>query len=641
MIRKFLLVISFIAALQTKAEIKLPQLIRDSMILQRDEKINLWGWAAVKEKVTVKFNGHQYKTIADNAGTWKIQIPPTKAGGPYQIEIIGTNKILLQNILFGDVWFCSGQSNMVHQLNIHDVRYANEIKTANYPAIRQFLVPVSTHLQAAQTNITKSYWKAAVGEDVRPFSAVAYFFAKKLYEQYKIPIGIINASVGGIPIEAWISEEGFNHFSDIQQVITKNKDSAYINTTNRKAAIANKQEPGLDAGLTESIPWFDQNYQAKGWRLINIPGYWEDQGITNLNGVVWYRREIEIPASITTKQAKVYLGRIVDADELYINGQRVGSTGYQYPQRRYTVPANLLKTGKNIFVIRVTNTAGKGGFVPDKPYCLFVDQDTIDLKGSWQYKVGLAYQPSKNKIFLPSINPQNEPTALYNAMVAPLIHYSIKGICWYQGESNTSKAKEYQQLLPTLINDWRTKWNNASLPFLFVQLPGFMEYNYSPAESQWAVVREAQFKSLSLPNTGMAVAIDLGEWNDIHPDNKKDVGERLALAAMKTAYHENIVASGPLFQSATINDHQIEISFTEIGTGLIAIDGEALTEFAIAGADKVFVWAKAIIKNNKVIVWSDAIQQPVYVRYAWADNPVNPNLFNREGLPASPFRTDQ
>jgi sialate O-acetylesterase len=399
--------------------------------------------------------------------------------------------------------------------------------------------------------------------------------------------------------------------------------------------------PPVDAGLSGTIKWFDVNYIPKGWRNINIPGYWEDQGIKDLNGVVWYRKEIDIPASMVGKATKVFLGRIVDADELYINGVRVGNTTYQYPQRRYAIPANVLKAGKNMFVVRVTNNAGKGGFVPDKPYCIFTGNDTVELKGTWQYKVGLVNRPFTGGGFGGGINAQNQPTALYNAMVAPVINYTIKGFCWYQGESNAGKPQEYGALQTAQIHDWRNKWKQGELPFLYVQLPGFMDYNYLPSESGWAVLRQQQLNTLAVPNTAMAVAIDLGEWNDIHPDNKKDVGIRLALAARKLAYNENIVYSGPLFQSAQIDGSKIIVSFQHTGSGLITNDGEELSEFAIAGADKKFVWAKAKIEGDKIVVWSDEVKEPMYVRYAWADNPVNPNLYNKEQLPASPFTTEK
>jgi sialate O-acetylesterase len=634
-----ILSVFLLLALNPSAQVRLPKLISDGMILQRDTKLKIWGWAAANEKVAVKFNSKTYKTKAGADGSWSVMLPPVKSGGPYTLTITASNSITIKDVLFGDVFFCSGQSNMVHQMNIHDINYAADIKSANYPEIRQFLVPVINSLEGPKNDLPTGSWKSAIGEDVRPFSAVAYFFARKLYEKYRIPIGLINASVGGTPIEAWTSEEGLKEFPVIQATIQKNKDTAYVNGLNRKVASANRPSPSQDKGMIESPKWFEANYVAKGWHPINVPGYWEDQGIKDLNGVVWYRREIDIPASMIGKPAKVFLGRIVDADVLYINGKQVGITTYMYPQRRYNVPADVLKPGKNFFVVKVTNNFGKGGFVPDKPYCIFADNDTVDLKGTWQYKVGEVFLP-RTGAPVTGINAQSQPTALYNAMVAPVVNYSIKAILWYQGESNSSRAAEYAKLQPAQITDWRNKWQQQDVPFLFVQLPNFMDANYLPSESQWAELREAQLKSLSVPNTAMAVGIDLGEWNDIHPDNKKDVGERLALAAQKMVYGENIVYSGPIYRSAKTEGNKIILTFDHTGSGLVTNDGEELSEFAIAGADKKFVWAKAKIEDDKIIVWSDNVANPLYVRYAWADNPVNPNLYNKEGLPASPFRTD-
>jgi sialate O-acetylesterase len=626
--------------LSSFAQVKLPQLVGDSMVLQRDMKINIWGWASTGEKVRVKFNGKIYKTTTGNDGKWILQLLPTKAGGPYAMEITGKNKIILHDVLIGDVWLCSGQSNMVHQMRLHSVRYADEIANANYPEIRQFLIPTLTDLQGPHDDLTTGSWKSANPDNVLDFSAVAYFFAKDLYEKYHVPIGLINASVGGTPVEAWTSEEGLKAFPFISNTIEKNKDTAYINSITKRNLNANSNMPKQeDKGFTGSMPWYDSAYVPKEWRTINIPGYWEDQGVKDLDGVVWYRKEIDVPASMIGKPAKVFLGRIVDADFLYINGTLVGNTTYQYPQRRYAVPADLLKPGKNLFVVRVINNSGKGGFVPDKPYCLIAGNDTVDLKGYWQYKVGEVFVPRNGSGGFGFVA-QNQPTALYNAMVAPLINYTIKGMLWYQGEANSSRGAEYAQLQPALIADWRSKWKEDNIPFLYVQLPGFMDYNYLPSESQWAELREAQLQSLSVPNTAMAVAIDLGEWNDIHPDRKKDVGDRLALAAEKIAYGENIIYSGPIYQSSTIDDNKIIISFSNTGSGLITNDNETPAEFAIAGDDKKFVWANTKIEGAKVIVWSEAVAAPKYVRYAWADDPVNPNLYNKEGLPASPFRTD-
>jgi sialate O-acetylesterase len=640
--KKYLLLLAIpLLAKTVQAQVKLPRLIRDSMVLQRDSRVHLWGWATPGEKLAIRFIGKTYKTRTGADGKWSVTLPALKAGGPFTMEITGSNTITLKDILVGDVWICSGQSNMVHQMGLHSVRYAAEVAAANYPEIRHFWIPTMTDLQGPREDLPAGSWKSANPKDVLDFSAVAYFFAVKIYEKYHVPIGLINASVGGTPIEAWTSEEGLKDFSSIQAIIQKNKDTAYVNGLNRRvfANAPGRNQPPQDKGLAGPVAWYDPAYIPKAWHTINIPGYWEDQGVRDLNGVVWYRKEIEIPASMTGKPARVFLGRIVDADVLYINGKQVGATGYQYPQRRYNIPADLLKAGKNLFVIKVTNTNGKGGFVSDKPYYLFAGSDTVDLKGYWEYKVGEVFEPRTGG-FGGGLSAQNQPTALYNAMVAPLINYTIKGFLWYQGEANTGRAEEYAKLQPAQIQDWRNKWKQGDLPFFYVQLPGFMDMNYLPSESQWAQLRESQLKSLSVPNTAMAVAIDLGEWNDIHPDRKKEVGDRLALAAENLAYGDKSVEySGPLFQSATTEGNRIMVQFSHVGGGLKSSDGEPLSQFAVAGADKKFVWATARVEGDKLVIWSDRVASPVYVRYAWSDNPDGANLCNAEGLPASPFES--
>ena len=608
------------------ADVRLPRLISDGMVLQRGVDLKVWGWADPDEVVTLEFVGKSHEVVTGHDGQWALSLPAMEAGGPYTMTITGKNTVTIDDVLLGDVWFCSGQSNMVHMLNIHDVAYATDIAEADYSQIRQFLVPTIADLNGQLQDFPSGAWERAVGENVRPFSVVAYFFAKDLYDKYQVPIGIINASVGGTPIEAWTSEDGLQVFPAIVNTIQKNKDSAYVHSTNRTAAAIDKP--------ASYVP------PTSRWRTINVPGYWEDQGVKELNGVVCYRKEVEIAESMVGKPARVFLGRIVDADVLYINGVAVGSTSYMYPQRRYHIPAGVLKAGKNIFEVEVTNHNGKGGFVPDKPYCIIVSNDTVDLKGTWQYNVREVFQPATPGSTVHGINIQNQPTALFNAMVAPVTDYAVKGVLWYQGESNASRPKEYAQLLPALIGDWRGQWRNDTLPFLYVQLPCFMEYNYLPSESNWAELRESQRKALAVAHTAMAVAIDLGEWNDIHPGGKKEVGERLALLARKLVYKEDVVASGPMYQSHRRDGSKIIISFRDIGSGLIANDDEALSEFAIAGVDEKFVWASAKIEGDQVVVWNDAISDPVYVRYAWADNPVNPNLYNKEGLPASPFEIE-
>ena len=635
--KMFVLLLSFLLLLKATAQIRLPKLISNGMVLQRDLPLTIWGWASPNEKVTLTFSNKKYKATTASNGQWTIKLPAQKAGGPYEVKITGKNELLISDVLFGDVWICSGQSNMVLPMERVKEKYPSEIANANYPQIRNFFIPTTTNLQGGQQDLKDGSWKPANPTNVLQFGAVAYFFARKIYDQYKIPIGIINSSVGGTPVEAWTSEDGLKEFPDLISTIQKNKDSNYVNKINKTAEDARVVRKSDDKGMNESIKWYEPNYIAKGWRDINIPGYWEDQGLNNLNGVVWYRKEIDLPAQWEGRAGKVFMGRIVDADEMYVNGKRIGNITYQYPPRRYEVPAGLLKAGKNIFTIRVTNSFAKGGFVPDKNYSLVSGEGNIDLKGTWQYKVGEVFTPQQPGP--QGISAQNQPAALYNAMIAPLVKYPVKGFLWYQGETNAGSPGNYDRLLTALINDWRSKWHLPNAPFLFVQLANYMDYTFLPVESSWARLRNGQRKVLAVPNTGMVVTTDCGEWNDIHPLNKKDIGERLALQARRIAYNENIVASGPLFDRAETNSESITVYFKESGSGLITNDGEPLRYFAIAGADKRFMWAEAKIEGNKIIVWNAGLKNPKYVRYNWADNP-DGNLYNKEGLPASVFENE-
>lgn len=643
--QRILLIISYLilVSLFGYSEVRVPKLIADGMILQRNTDLKIWGWADPTEQIMVKFNGEKYRTVTDKNGEWQVIIEPMKAGGPYSMEIAGKNKIDIKDILIGDIWVCSGQSNMTHNFGRHQERYAKEIAEANYPKIRQIFVPTTAVLEGPVTDNENLKWEVATPETVLNFTLVGYFFVLKLYEKYNVPMGIINTCVGGTKIEAWTSEEGFKEFPEISKTIVQNKDTAYVNEINRivKAERNSKSTKSKDKGLLANIKWFDPEYKPLNWKSINIPGFWEDQGISKLDGVVWYRREIEVPEAMTQKEALVKLGRIVDADELYINGQSIGNTGYQYPQRKYKVPAGILKPGNNLFVVRVTNQSGKGGFIPDKPYYLLANNDTIDLKGTWEYKVGEVFTPQHFNA--KSIRAQGQPTALYNGMIAPFTNFAVSGALWYQGESNASDPEFYGKLLPNLIEDWRTQWNNPELPFFIAQLPNFMDVDYLPTESNWAEMRDVQLQTtLSTTNCGIGINIDLGEWNDIHPGNKKPVGERLALQAMEIVYNEtDLVSSGPIYKSQRIEDNKIILTFDHIGSGLVSGNAEELNHFSISGEDKNFIWAKASIQNNEVVVWCDEILNPKFVRYAWANNPDFANLYNREGLPASPFKTDK
>jgi sialate O-acetylesterase len=638
-----IVVLLFIVPMFLRAEVRLPQLIADHMVLQRDVVNPIWGWAAPAEKIALSFNGHTYKVTAAGDGSWQVHLAGMRAGGPYTLDIRGRNHLVINDILFGDVWFCSGQSNMVLPMERVKEKYPEEIaQSAAYPMIRNFFVPTAADVAGVHTDLPPSKWMEATPANVLAFGAASWFFAKALYRIYHIPIGIINSSVGGKPIQAWISAAGLKEHPVYADRIARFKDSVFLDSLlHRVKAAAPELAPHRpDRGLEGALKWYDTSYVPLGWHKFWLPGFWADQGVKGLNGVVWFRKEIEVPASMEGKTAKLFIGRIIDADETYVNGVKVGNITYQYPPRRYDVPAGLLKTGRNILTVRVTNTAGKGGFEPDKRYELTDGVTHIDIRGDWQYKVGQVF-PTRTWVGSPSFSAQDEPTGLYNTMVAPATKARIKGFIWYQGESNTGSPGEYRRLLPALIADWRSQWRQGGLPFLYVQLPNFMEVQYAPSESQWAELREAELRALSVPGTAMVVTIDIGEWNDVHPLDKKDVGERLALAARHLVYGEDtLVYSGPIYQSARVDGDKIIVRFFSTGSGLRVKGSGELTGFAIAGADKKFVWAEARVQGDSVIVSSDEVTKPLYVRYAWADNPQDANLYNVEGLPASPFRTD-
>lgn len=623
------------------SKLKLPKLISDRMVLQRDAEVKIWGWSAPNESITISFIGEYYSTYADSEGKWAVVLKSLKAGGPYNMTITSSKEsITVKDVLVGDVWLCSGQSNMVIPMERVSVIYEDEIVDCENSFIRQFIVPDKYDFNATKEDLESGSWKSAGSDTILEFSAVGYFFAKALFEKYKIPIGLIRACVGGTPITAWLSEEALKRFPENIEVLEKLKDDKYVNDVKKEEEAAvnawleelNKKDEGLEEA------WFETSYVPVEWKTMKVPSKWKEEGLNHLNGAVWFRKEVFVPESMAGKSAKLYMGTIIDSDSAYINGTFVGSTGYQYPPRRYKVPEGVLKKGKNVITLRVVSNNGNGEFIKGKPYKLFTEDESINLEGEWQYKVGAALDmPMPPTTFF-----QYKPTGLFNGMISPLLNYAIKGVIWYQGESNTDNPKGYKELFHAMVEDWRRKWKQGHFPFLYVQLANFMEADKEPSESLWAELRQEQLKCLEVPNTGMAVSIDVGEWNDLHPLNKKDVGNRLALLARKIAYSDvEIVSSGPIYKSINIEGNKAIISFSNIGSGLIAKDSNELKHFAIAGSDRKFVWAKAIIKEDKVIVWNDKVDYPVVVRYAWADNPEMANLYNKEGLPASPFEAEK
>ncbi len=623
------------------AQIKLPKLISDGMVLQRNTETRIWGWASPSEDIKIQFLDKEYFTQADKDGRWELMLSDLNPGGPFQMTLKASNTIVIKNILIGDVWVCSGQSNMDLTMKRVGPLYPEEIKEAKNPNIRYFYVPQKYNFQEPQKDVEQGNWIEVNPDHIQNFSATAYFFAKHLYSKYKIPVGLLKSSLGGSPAQAWLSEDALKRFPEYHEEFKQYQNQEFVDSIIHSDQLRSKnwytELNQKDLGLKgDSVNWKSPCLDDSNWEKMQIPGYWGDGKLGEVNGGIWFRKEIEVPASFLDKDVMLLLGRIVDADSVFINGKFVGTTGYQYPPRRYNVPNGILKEGKNTIAVRVISNIGKGGFIADKPYELVCGNEKIDIKGEWKYKLGVQMEALQPQTFV-----RWKPGGLYNAMISPLIPYSIKGAIWYQGEANTDHPQDYQALMSTLIKDWRAHWNQGEFPFLFVQLANYMEAKDKPESSNWAMLRDQQLKTLEVSNTGMAVIIDSGEWNDIHPLNKKTVGDRLGLAAQKIAYGDkDVVYSGPIYKSMKIKKNKVILSFTNIGSGL-KVNGEGdLKEFAITGKDKNFIWAKAEIKGNKIIVWSDKVSEPVAVRYAWADNPDQANLYNQEGLPASPFRTD-
>ncbi|TJZ53291.1 sialate O-acetylesterase [Sphingobacterium olei] len=599
------------------ASIRLPALIGDRMVLQRDTELNIWGWADAGEKVTVRFQGKYYYTGADRDGNWMLKLPPHKAGGPFIMEV---NEIVLRDILIGDVWLCSGQSNMETPIGRLVDKYP-EINVSNNHMIRHFKVPKQNAVESLQDDIiTGSNWHSATASDVMNWTALAYFYAQEAYQYTGIPVGMLVSSLGGSAIESWIGQEHLKEFPSllVDQETLKEKTSA---------------EADKGAGL-----WSRANWDDIAWDTMQMPGLWRDNGI-RASGVVYYRKDFTVPMEMEGRHAKLYMGMLIDSDSIFINGHFVGTTGYMYPPRKYDIPAGVLKGGQNNITVKLTANMGNGGFVRDKSYKIIGDDTEIDLSGTWKYRVAKDLGNIK-RVEEKLVNLKSAGSGLYNGMIYPIRDYNVRGAIWYQGESNAGQSHMYKSYLKSLIANWRALYQWAEMPFLLVQLPNYMQKSTEPQESGWAGIREAQFKvALEVPYTALAVTYDVGEWNDIHPLNKKDVAQRLFLGARKLVYGEKLVSSGPLYNDMKIEGDKIVLSFTEVGAALVG-KGGALRHFSIAGADQKFFWAEAMIKGNKVIVGSKDVSKPVAVRYAWSDNPEDANLMNKEGLLASPFRTD-
>ncbi len=629
------LVAIVITTLICTADVSIADIFSDNMVLQRNLNVKVWGNADPGEKLSVSFNGQELKTKADKKGLWSVVLEPMKAGGPFEMTIRGKNEIVLKNILIGDVWICSGQSNM--QMKVSETNNAEkEIKNANYPNIRLFDVPRTVSNVPIDT-MSNTSWKICTPKTIKNFSAVGYYFGRDLQKEIDVPVGLIHTSWGATCVETWTTKASITKLPKYEDFGTR-IDNYDVTTAAQKFEDDLKKAlggfPEKEMGMEEK--WMMPDTYRSDWLTMKLPTLWENAGYRRLNGRVWFSYDFNLTADQIGKDAQVHLGKIHDSDITWVNGEKVGGLNWANDiERNYPVPAQILKPGKNNITVRVEDKYYKGGFASKAEKMLLqLEQKQIPLSGEWKFKVDTVIPDFKPF-------PNDVPSLLYNTMINPLIPYGIKGVIWYQGESNTPRSKEYEIAFPNMINNWRTDWQQGDFPFLFVQLANFQAAADTPKDDAWAELRETQTKTLSLVNTGMAVAIDIGEAHNIHPLNKQDVGKRLMLSALKVAYGKDIVHSGPIYKSMQIEGNKAIVSFDHIGSGILVKNKHGyINEFEIACADKKFYWAKAKLDGDKIIVWCDEVEKPVAVRFGWSCNPAEFNLYNKEGLPASPFRTD-
>ena len=626
-----------------RQELRLPALFGDGMVLQRNEPIVVWGWATPRTQVSVTLHTHTGAATADAAGRWRATLPAERAGGPFAMVVRSAGeRVDVHDVLVGDVWLASGQSNMeftVAQGN--DAQH--EISAANDSSIRQFKVP-NSWADSASDEVLGGPWTPADAQHAGAFTAVGYFFARALRSSEHVPIGVINATWSGSNIETWLSR-GASRLSDSAwsaiQAGEANFQSAVRDSLRMKLGALPTTDSGLVAG---AAPWANPSLDDAAWSTIRVPAYWESQGYAGMDGVAWYRVSFvldDAERQRADRGATLSLAAVDDDDITWINGIEIGRTAGYDAHRAYRVPSGALRAGRNVLVVRVTDGGGGGGI--NGAVSLALDGGAPRaLDGEWKFKVGAvtfhADAQHTNKI----------PTISYNQMIHPLLPFAIKGVIWYQGESNANnvaQAAAYREQFATLIASWRRdlRTGGNSLPFLWVQLPNFGPVDsVPPADAAWATQRESMSAALSMPNTGQAITIDVGDATNLHPRDKQDVGARLALVARRIAYRELVVASGPTYRAHSVRGDTVVVEFANAGRELVSRSNDGrVGGFAIAGRDKHFVWANARIVGSRVYVWSEHVAAPVAVRYAWANNPARANLFNGDQLPAVPFRTDR
>ena len=631
-----------------QAKVVLPSVFTDNMVLQQKTDITFYGDATKNKQLTVKtgWNGKEYHTEADGQGKWSLKIPTPAAGGPYEITFSDGKKLQLKNVMIGEVWFCSGQSNMEMPVAGWGkvMNYEQEIAEAVYPAIRLFQVKKNTSLAPLkEVESTLGGWQECSSATVPEFSALAYFYARALWKELNVPIGVIDCTWGGTPAEAWTNHETLRQVMGFREEMDKlerlgfdpnRMEQAYSEERAHWQSLFTEKDKGMENG---KLCWTAPSLSEEDWQTISLPGYWEGKGLKDFDGIIWFRRSLEIPAEWAGKPLTLRLGMIDDEDITYFNGVEIArGAGYMTP-RTYTIPAKLVKAGKAVLAVRVSDFGGEGG-IHGKAEELYVEADgkRISLAGDWKYRIGLSLKGFPPAPVSP-IQSSSYPTVLFNAMVKPWTAFPIKGVIWYQGEANVGRSEQYGDLFPALITDWRRQWR-SNFPFYFVQLANFMESKKIQPNSEWAALREAQTKALKLDQVGMAVTIDIGLADDIHPKNKQEVGRRLALLALAGSYGKNVSSSAPVFQNYIIKGDKMELDFGQKQDGF-KIKDTTLKGFTIAGPDRVFYPAEAMVQNGKIIVSSPKVSVPLAARYGWADNP-DCNLYGENGLPVAPFRTD-
>ena len=628
-----------------RSEIKLPAIFTDNMVIQRDMPIEIWGWADKNEKITVRFNGQVGSARAGKEGAWSIQLKPMSANTtPLSLEVIGKNTIVMNNLLIGDVWICSGQSNMQWTLRSMEVG-ESESREAKFTDLRMFTVTREMAL-TTRDDLNGTGWKTADGEQVIDFSAVAYYFGKHLLKETEIPIGLISTSWGGTNVEAWTSMETlrkYDHIVTIYDGLDKTIDYSQTAVEKRREKKMEMIKEVAYEGTGLPNEWQKSGSSYETWDWTILPQEKENQLFDTFDGAIWFRKSFDLPTPFQDKDIQFNLGMLYDHGIVWVNGQKIGESFEPNRWRNYTAGAEYLKPHGNEIVVRLFDYANGGGIITDPLSMNFHPVDDAEISqllcGEWQYKISYSLDtPLDLAVYSPkTVHVNGAPSSLFNQMIHPLLNLSITGAIWYQGESNAGRAFEYASLFPDMIKDWRMHWAQGDFPFLFVQLAAYER----PATQTWPELREAQRGALNLQNTGMAVTTDIGHPTNIHPQNKWDVGKRLALPALNFVYKKDITYSGPVLEKAEVNQEKMKITFSLAGEGLkVTGDYGYLMGFEVSSDNIVFELAMGRILDARTVeVWSEKIRDPKYVRYAWRNYPVEANLFNSEDLPASPFRT--